>query len=189
MYRRRSSLPTPAPTICQSSNPGITDGAYGHSRHVEPTSPGRGAVGVRMGSLWITVGCRTGHASGRVVWLGKGGPVRSGRAPFRGNEPVLIPMYALTSWRSPPSRPFLNLLRFLVHFPGRCLVRALLDCPPLLSAHFVSPTASTVNPRCLGRGVPRRCRARGGAPAAGGVRVRKDQSVEGARRGRSSVGR
>jgi hypothetical protein len=55
-------------------------------------------------------------------------------------------MYASTPWRSPPSRPFLNLLRFLVHLPVRCLMRALLDYPPLLSAHFVSPAANAVNP-------------------------------------------
>ena len=76
----------------------------------------------------------------------KGGPGRMAGAPFRGNEPVLTPMYAEISWRSPPSRPFLNLLCFFVHLPVRCLVRALLDCPPLLSAHCVSPAASTVNP-------------------------------------------
>jgi hypothetical protein len=70
-----------------------------------------------------------------------------GWAPFEGNELVLIPMYANTSRRPPPSRPFLNLLCSL----RTCLCAAscerLLDRPPLLSAHFLTPAANTVKPR------------------------------------------
>ncbi len=51
--------------------------------------------------------------------LGRAPTVRRKRArpngrALRGNEPVLIPMYAEMSRRPPPSRPFLNLLWSLV---------------------------------------------------------------------------
>lgn len=56
-------------------------------------------------------------------------------------------MCADMSWRSPPSRPFLNLLRVPVHLPlcaASC--ERFLTCPLLLSAHFVTSTASAVKP-------------------------------------------
>src|SRR5438105_3481420 len=66
---------------------------------------------------------------------------RRGPTPFRGNEPVLTPMYAEISRRSPPSRPFLNLLCSLCIFPcaascercwtvHRCCRRILYHPPP-----------------------------------------------------------
>jgi hypothetical protein len=63
-------------------------------------------------------------------YIGKG-PGRTA-GPLRGNEPVLNLMYAKKSWRPPPSRPFLNLLRSLVYLPLRCLMERLLTCPLLL---------------------------------------------------------
>ena len=67
----------------------------------------------------------------------------NGRAPER-DEPVLIPMYAETSWRPPPSRPFLDLLCFPL-----CTALA----PPLrslagLSTDVVGAFCSTRKQRC-----------------------------------------
>jgi predicted carbohydrate-binding protein with CBM48 len=67
--------------------------------------------------------------------------------PLRGNEPVLIPMYAEMSRRSPPSRPFLNLLCPLCIYPCARLVRALLIRPLPLFGAFCSTSAQ----RCQGR--------------------------------------
>ena len=69
------------------------------------------------------------------------------------DEPVLIPMYAKTSWRPPPPRPFLNLLCFPVYCLRR-LCERLLDCPLMLSAHFLTPTSSTVKPCHCHSGAP-----------------------------------
>ena len=59
----------------------------------------------------------------RIGGVNKRGARPNGRAPSRGNEPVLTPMYAELSWRSPPSRPFLNLLR-VSRVPALALPRA-----------------------------------------------------------------
>ena len=56
-------------------------------------------------------------------------------------------MYALTPWRSPPSRPFLNLLCSLCTFPGAVSCERFWTVHRLFSAHFVSSTANAVNPR------------------------------------------
>src|ERR1700710_1038612 len=69
----------------------------------------------------------------------------NGRAPG-GNEAVLIPMYAnnvagttpLSHVSQPPAFPGV--------LPLRRLVRAFLDCPLFLSAHFLTPAASDVKP-------------------------------------------
>ena len=37
----------------------------------------------------------------------------------------------------------------LVYLPLRCLCKRLLDCALMLSAHFVTPTSSAVNPWAL----------------------------------------
>lgn len=71
------------------------------------------------------------------------GPDRTVR-PLRGNEPVWIPMYAETSRRPPPSRPFLNLLCSLVCLPLCCLVRAFAG----LSTDVVGTFCNTHNQRC-----------------------------------------
>jgi hypothetical protein len=52
-------------------------------------------------------------------------------------------MYAETSRRPPPSRPFLNLLSSLVHLPLRCLVRALTGPFTVVAAFF-----NTLDQRC-----------------------------------------
>jgi hypothetical protein len=78
------------------------------------------------------------------------GPDQTAR-PQRGNEPVLIPMYAKTSRRPPPSRPFLNLLCSLVYLPLRCLCERLLDCPLMLFGAF----SNTHEQRCQPRGSAR----------------------------------
>src|SRR5947209_563136 len=63
--------------------------------------------------------------------------------PLRRDKPVLIPMYAEISQRPPPPRPFLNLLRSPVHLPCVASYEHFSDCPPLLSAHFLTPTAGS----------------------------------------------
>jgi hypothetical protein len=73
------------------------------------------------------------------------GPDRMAGPPG-GNEAVLIPMYAnnvaattsISTGSQPPAFPGV--------LPLRRLVRAFLDCPLLLSAHFLTPAASDVKP-------------------------------------------
>lgn len=88
-----------------------------------------------------------GSARQRQGVIRKKGPGRMAGPLFRGNEPVLIPMYAKDSWRPPPSRPFLYLLRSLVYPSLRCLVQALLDLFPVVATHFLTSTSQ----RCQGR--------------------------------------
>ena len=52
-------------------------------------------------------------------------------------------MYAEISQRPPPPRPFLNLLRSPVHLPCVASWQHFLDCPPLLSAYFLTPTTGS----------------------------------------------
>jgi hypothetical protein len=72
---------------------------------------------------------------GHCQWMHRKGPGRMA-GPLRGNEPVLIPMHANTSWRPPPSRPFLNLLCSLARLPLHCLVGALPGLSPAVVGTF-----------------------------------------------------
>ncbi len=64
--------------------------------------------------------------------------------PFRRDKPVLIPMYAEISQRPPPPRPFSQPPAFSCT-PAICAASCerFSDCPPLLSAHFLTPTTGT----------------------------------------------
>jgi hypothetical protein len=97
------------------------------------------------------------------------GPDRTA-GPLRGNEPVWIPMYAETSRRPPPSRPFLNLLRFLgpAFAPPRAGVSG-------LSTVVVGAVSNTRGQRCQAwhRQVPSSVQPRSLTPASSAWLLRR----------------